>query len=162
MSQFNRSFDAMWYLLKQQYACDVPVDVYQRVSAGVDLKTGASTQELTKVSLCDCIVLPANVFSKFIQNISKIQADRNFVWGGTYPVSSRAFLVDPDDLDGLQLTEQDWIVYENRKYEILKFTDFEIDEAYIIADAVHGDLPQQIFDVCVEDNLRFQENSDAP
>jgi len=162
MSQFSNRFEHIWSLLQTEYGSDEDVSIYKRTSSGVDLKTGIPNQTLDVTTFCDVIVLPANVFAKFVQNVPKTAPDRPFIYGGTWPTSSRAFLIDPDDGADLNLTEEDWIVYRGRKYEILKFTEFEVDEAWIIfADAVHGDVGCQVFEVCAEDTLPIGDNNAA-
>lgn len=161
-SHFDRQIKLMLYQFKRQYAPmkDGGIDIYQLKKSEVDLCTGLPERETDVFHIKKAVVLPARASAKFVQNVSKISADRFSAFGGTYDIRSRVFIVDRDDAPELNLTDDDWLVYRGMKYEVKHFDEFEFDTAYVIvADSVCGDLPKEArgIQVCAEDRIIFDE-----
>jgi len=143
------------YNLKRQYGG--PIDIYNFLGSTVDLKTGVSTSEKELSQIKRAVILPARAMRNFVQSISKISADKQFVYGGTYDRRTRMFLVDRLDAPDLDLTIDDWIVYDGKKYEIKHFDEFEFNSLWVIVGhAIVGDVPEQIFPVAGEDRLELE------
>ena len=151
----NYMIKSVIYGLKRQYGG--AVDIYNFLGSTVDLKTGVSTNSKTLTQIKRAVVLPARAMRNFIQSISKISADKGFVYGGTYDRRIRMFLIDRLDAPDLDLTIDDWIVYDGKKYEIKHFDEFEFGSLWVvIGHAVVGDLPEQIFPVNVTDRFTLE------
>ena len=151
------------YMLKRQYGGTF--DFYRRGSGGdVDHLTGKVVVDKSVITIKRGIILPAKVIREATQNISVISANKAFVFGGTYDSSTRMFIVDRRDVPDLDLkefdpTQDDWLVYKGRKYEIKSFQEFEFDSAWVFtAKAVLGDIPEQIFQVAADNLVRIGQD----
>lgn len=150
------------YQFRRQYGGG-PITIYRIEEQDVDFCTGEIQSEQSCVEIACVIVLPASVTAKFVQNISKISADKRFVWGGTYDVTTRGFIVDRRDAPNLELREDDWIVWKGQRYEIKNFFLYEEDAGWvIIGDHVRGDVGCQMHKVFAEDTLLLGENHAQP
>jgi len=92
------------------------------------------------------IILPAKLTREQTQTISMISSEKSFVYGGTYDQGVRWFFIDPRDLPiGYDIKMDDWIVYNNKKYEIKQVKDNEFDGLWEILGAeLIGVTPNQI------------------
>lgn len=145
------------YNLKRQYGAEL--DIYKFLGSTVDLKTGIASNDKELTQIDRAVILPARAMRNFVQSISKISADKQFVYGGTYDRRIRMFLIDRLDAPDLDLTTDDWIVYDGKKYEIKHFDEFEFGSLWVVVGhAVVGDVPEQIFPVSGEDRLTLSES----
>jgi hypothetical protein len=98
------------------------------------------------------VILPAKAQRAFIQTISKIRADKQFVYGGTFDKTKRMFLVDKRDAPNLSLSIDDWLVYRDRRYDVTSFDEFEYDALWVImASEIVGETPRQVHRVSAYD-----------
>lgn len=143
------------YALKRQYGGSI--DIYQKGSQSVDYEDGTKTIDKDVIFVQRAIILPAKVLREANQSISVISANKAFIYGGTYDSSTRMFIVDRRDVPDLpELTEDDWIVYDGRKFEIKQFEMAEFDSAFVITGkAVLGDVPEQIHLLAADSLLRL-------
>lgn len=156
----NRRILQLLYALKRQYGGSI--DIYKKGSQTTDYDTGVKVIGRDVFPIRRAIILPVKVAREAIQPISVISANKAFVVGGTYDSSTRLFIVDRRDEANLpELGNDDWIVYEGKKYEIKQFEMFEFDSAYMITGrAVHGDVPEQIHVVCADNLIRLDDQLD--
>jgi hypothetical protein len=76
---------------------------------------------------------PENWMRNFNYDLSYIAAGKNFVYGGYYDVSRRDFIIDSDDLpDGFSPSNNDFLLYDEKRYEILTAEMSERLAAWII------------------------------
>lgn len=143
--RMNRFIRRTLYSLKRQYGGRV--DVYKLNSTDTDYETGEKTYERTMVTVPKCIVLPAKIQREAVQSISHISANKMFVYGGTYDAGTRTFIIDARDLpDDYEITNDDWLVYNGRRYDMKSITEFEQHTGWvIIGKEVKGVRPEQIF-----------------
>lgn len=154
----NRMIRVAIYQLKKQYG-NGPVDIYQAPSAEVNLATGVKTLEPTVTRVATAVVLPAKITRETVSSISKISADKAFVYGGTFDRTRRMFLIDKQDVPNLSLTADDWLVYQSRQYKVARFDEFESSSLWsIIAHEVLGERPRIIHTVSVTDAIGFTQN----
>lgn len=155
----NRRLDQTLYMLKRQFGGTI--SIYQMGDATVDHLTGVKTIPRTVTVVRRAIILPVKIVREVIQTISVISANKSFVVGGNYDTSLRMFIVEQDDAPGIELTESDWIVYRNRRYEVKSFEEYEFDSAWVImGKAVHGDQPAQIYPLSADNLIRPAQTSD--
>lgn len=89
-----------------------------------------------------------------------ISANKAFVAGGTYDKSARTFIVDREDAPDLDLTLSDYIIYENKRYEVKEFQEFEFDSAWVIAgQAVEGEIPRQVRLLSADNLIRLEHSA---
>lgn len=167
MPQANRNLNRRMlqtlYMLKRQYGgC---IDIYRRLGGETDHETGIVTVEKDVITVKRAIILPAKVVRITDQTISVISANKQFVYGGSYNKGTRLFIIDRRDVPQLdlktfELTEEDWIVYDGRKYEIKEFELIEFDAAWAVTgEAVIGDVPEQIFKLAADNLIRVSQGS---
>lgn len=146
----NRFIRRILYSLKRQYSGRV--DVYKLGSTATDYETGEKTYTRTMICVPKCIVLPVKIQREVVQSISQISANKMFVYGGTYDAGTRMFIIDARDLPAnYEITDDDWLIYDNRRYDIKSITEFEQHTGWIvIGKEIKGVRPEQIFYVRVE------------
>lgn len=133
------------YALKRQYG--YPVDVYKLVDAETDLRTGRKSVQKNVHPIRRAIVLPVTLSREAIQTISVISANKKMLQGGTFDRGLRNFILDARDLPaGFEFTNDDWLVYRNRRYEIVSIEDFDNQAGWVIrCKEVIGPRPEQTF-----------------
>jgi hypothetical protein len=151
----NRQIQSALYMLKRQYGGTI--DIYQLTAASINPRDGVKTQTKQVIRVDRAIVLPVRVSRDVVQSISLISANKEFVTGGGYDSGTREFIVDRRDTPSLPaLTEDDWLVYRNRKYQIKNFQEFEFEAGWIIsAKELIGEVPEQIRVLSADSYLSF-------
>jgi len=149
----NRALRKILYNLKRQYGGRV--DVYKLGSTDTNYETGIKTYTRTMICVPKCIVLPVKIQREVVQSISQISADKAFVYGGTYDAGTRMFIIDARDLpNDYEIVNDDWLVYDGRRYDIKSITEFEQHAGWtVIGKEVKGVRPEQIFSMRVENIL---------
>lgn len=155
----NRFIRKTFYSLKRQYGGRV--DIYKLGTVATDYETGEKTCTKTMITVTKCIVLPVKVQREAVQTISIISANKTFVYGGTYDAGTRTFIIDARDLPtDYTISEDDWLVYNNRRYEIKNITEFEQHTGWvIIGSEVKGVIPEKIIKVNAENWLKFDQEA---
>lgn len=151
------------YTLKRLYGG--PIAIYRRVGGSTNRETGIVAVEKEVYNVDRAIILPAKVSRHADQPLSVISANKSFVYGGTYDRNVRRIIVDrrdvPElDLQTFELTMDDWVVYDSKKYEVKQFEILDFDAGWaIIGEAVEGDVPEQIHNVCADNLMRLDSVS---
>jgi hypothetical protein len=119
----------------------------------------SQTKTVTRVDRA--IVLPVRISRDVVQSISLISANKEFVTGGGYDSGTREFIVDRRDTPTLPaLTEDDWLVYRDRKYQIKNFQEFEFEAGWIItAKELVGEVPEQIYLLSADSYLSLESSA---
>ena len=133
------------YRMKREYGGSISVYILGAVST--DYETGVKTAAKTAHHIKRAVVLPSRISRDAVQSISLISANKKIVQGGTYDVATRTFIIDRRDApDITAIGEDDWVVYDNKRYEIKWIDEFEQQTAWVIvARAVTGaPLDQEI------------------
>lgn len=153
----TRTIRQTLYMLKRQYGGTI--DIYTLNSTTSDPKTGIVTTDKSVVRVNRAPILPARMTREVRKSISEISANKMFVVGGTYDASRRIFIVDRQDVsESLDLTNNSYIVYRNRKYEIETFSEFEFEAGWVITGrALDGERPEQIFYLSADNLLDIEQ-----
>ena len=130
----NRQMQTALYTLKRQYGG--PVVIYRLLSSEVDPKTGIAVTETQATRVQRVIILPARITRDVIRNISIISADKQMVQGGSFEVSKRVFVIDRRDTPNLNLSQDDWLVWNGRKVQFEKIEELEFNSGWIITGKV--------------------------
>jgi len=147
----KRTITRTLYMLKRQYGGSI--DIYTLTSSITNQETGVTTIVKDVVHVDRAVVLPAQMQKEVRKSISQISANKTFVVGGTYDAGRRIFIVDRDDTPALDLTNNSYLVYRNRKYEIESFQEYEFESGWIIVGReLIGEVPEQIY-LLSADNL---------
>jgi hypothetical protein len=153
----NRFIRRTLYSLKRQYGSRV--DIYKLVGVNTDYETGVKTVDKTVEVVRKCIVLPVKIAREVSKTISQISSNKMFVYGGTYDAGTRMFIVDTRDMPkDFEFTNDDWIVYNSRRYDIKTIEEFEQRTAWtIVAKEVSGVRPEQVLFAHVTDQLSMSQ-----
>ncbi len=149
------------YQLKKDYGA--PIDIYKLISSTTNVRTGAKIITKTVTHVRRAVVIPARIDRVAQQSISLISANKEFVSGGTYDLSQRDFIIDRHDVRTLpELTPDDWIIYNRRKYQVKTVEAFEVDAGWVItARELVGEVPEQIIEEHVRTSLDLDDTSTA-
>ena len=155
----NRFIRRTLYSLKRQYGSRV--DVYQLNSAETDYKTGVKTVSKTVYVVRKCIVLPVKIAREVVKTISQVSANKAFVYGGYYDAGTRQFIIDARDLpDSFTFTNDDWIVYDRRRYDIKSIEEFEQHTAWVlVCKEVLGVRPEQVFFANITETMELGQTA---
>lgn len=127
----NRMIQQTLYSLKRQYGGTL--SVYRLNDAETDVRTGRKTIDKDVFVVRRAIVLPVKISREVIRSISQISANKAFVYGGSFDSGLRKFIIDARDLpEGFVFTNDDWLVYNGRRYEIKAIWEFEFGAAWVI------------------------------
>lgn len=158
-SALTRRIDQTLYMLKRYYGGTI--NVYQMGDATVNHLTGERTVPRTVTTIKRAVILPAKVLRDVVQSISMISANKAFVVGGNFDTNTRMFIIERKDAPELDLTESDWIVFRNRRYEVKSFDEFEFNSAWVITGkAVRGDIPLQIYPLRADNLIRIDQSAE--
>lgn len=155
----NQRMRQALYVLKKDYGA--PIDIYKLLDSTTDVRTGVKVVTKTVTHVRRAIVVPARIDRVAQQTISIISANKEFVTGGHYDVSQRDFIIDRHDVPDLpELTADDWIVFNRRKYQVRTVEAFEYDAGWVIsARELVGEVPEQIFDLRAESHLTLSDSA---
>jgi hypothetical protein len=128
--------------MKKEYGS--PITVYKLGSVDTDYESGVKTATRTSYQITRAVVLPVNIKREVIQSISLISANKKIVQGGMYDVGMRTFIIDRRDAQFTTLANDDWIVYDDKRYDIKAIEEFEQRTAWlVIARELEGVVPAQ-------------------
>jgi hypothetical protein len=121
------------------------ITVYRLSASQTDPTTGHRTQNILAYTVRLAVVLPGQWSQQEKRGISLISANKSLVQGGQYEVGLQGFIVDSRDLPFTPSTD-DWIVYNDRQYNIASIDAYEQSTSWIIgARALPGRANNQIF-----------------
>jgi hypothetical protein len=143
------------YSLKLDYGARI--DIYKLNGSSTNARTGAKTISKTLYPIRRAIVMPVKIDRTAQQSISLISSNKEFVMGGTYDVGTRDFIIDRRDCPNLpSLNADDWLVYDNGKYQIKTVEEFEVGAGWIVvAKKLVGEVPEQIRIARADNLLNF-------
>ena len=153
----NQRIRQALYQLKKDYG--MPIDIYKLVGSETDARTGERVVTKTVTHVRRAIVVPSKMDRIANQTISLISANKQFVTGGHYDASQRDFIIDRRDVPALpELTADDWIVYNRRKYQVKTVENFEVDAGWVVtARELVGETPEYIYDLRAESCSEVQD-----
>lgn len=127
----NRRIRQLLYALKRQFGG--PVTVYKFEDSQTDYLTGIKTQFVSKVFVPRAIILPVKVAREIATSITIVAANKMMVYGGAYDAGTRQFMLDAQDMPrDFQFSKDDFILYNDRRYEIKSYEEFEFHSAWSI------------------------------
>lgn len=142
----NRRIRQALYALKRTYGASI--DIYKLVSTDTDVRTGTKTIDKTVYPVARAIVLPETMkrAAKQVSALAATSKDVMSPGAGTYDTGRRIFLIDRLDVPTLpDLSSDDWIVYDNGKYQVAEVEALEVNSGWAItAKRIVGEIPEQI------------------
>lgn len=115
------------YQLKKEYG--KYITIYKNTSNTVDFDTGIKNTVVTFRRVKKAVLLPSNLIRTFVY---KSGLDPDFKEGGFIDINDRIMLIDAKDLRNFDLTMDDYIVYSNKRWQVIKVTEFEDQAAYLV------------------------------
>ena len=127
----NRHVSSNLYAMKRQYGALILIR--RRTMIATDPKTGKSQGPVKTWRVPRAVVLQGVVTRDAKQSISLITAQKQMVMGGGWDVGKRTFIIDRKDVPAdLILQKDDWIVFDNRRFEIATLTEYEYSTAWVV------------------------------
>ena len=111
------------YRLKRRYG--EVVDVLELTNSVLDTQTGEKTNTYDSVRVDRAIVLPSRINKEFVYDLSYIAASKDFTMGGLFDTTKRKILFDKADLTTWTLTNNQFLVTKDTRYEILEVHEFD-------------------------------------
>lgn len=116
--------------MKKEYGG--PLTLYHLNSTATNLETGVKTVDRDSLYIPRAVILPVKLSRDAVQSISMISADKKVVQGGTYDPGTRTFIIDRKDVPNWSIREDDWLVYDGKRYDMKWITEFEQKTAWLI------------------------------
>ena len=130
------------YQMKREYGGSITV--YKLESASTNRATGLKAASRTSYPIDRAVVLPVRLNRETIQSISLISANKKIVQGGMFDTGTRMFIIDRGDALFDDLNNDDWIVYQHKRFELKWIDEFEQQTAWlIIGKELEGARPQE-------------------
>jgi len=122
---------ATLYRMKRTYG--LPIDVCQQILGATDLETGEKSISYMKVHVPRAIVQPARVTRSFVYDLAYISANKDFTSGGFFDSTDRRIILDASDIPADWVIDNNqFVVYNQRRYEVKSFYEFEEGMGYIL------------------------------
>jgi hypothetical protein len=127
----NRFMRLSLYIHKRQHGATVVVR--RKAQVQTDPRTGETYWQIKQWKIKRVVVLPAKTQREVRQNAGAMTANRAIVQGSSFDTSGRQFLIDRHDVPAdLVLAKDDWIVFNDRHYDIESITEYEYDTAWLV------------------------------
>ena len=153
----NQRMRQALYQMKKDYGA--PIDIYKLISSETDVRTGEKIVNKSVTHVRRAVVVPAKKDRGGKQTISVISANKEMVTGGHYDLNQRQFIIDRRDVPAMpELTADDWIVYNRRKYQVVTVESFEVDAGWVVAAReLVGEIPEVVYELRAESCLELQD-----
>lgn len=149
MDLHTRKVDHALYLLTREYGR--PATLYRQLTATTDPRTGLRSETRESFDVERVIVLPGRLRLTEVRGISLISANKRLVQGGQWETVDRHFMVRRGQVP--ELTTDDWLVFDGKRYDIEVLWSVELDAAYIIGGRAVAEPVSQIHTVRAESLL---------
>jgi hypothetical protein len=162
----NRFMRLAMYVHKRRNGATV--FVRRKVTVATDPQTGQSEWTVKTWKLKRVVILPARSMREDKRNVGALAANRAIVQGGGYDTGARRFLIDRRDVPpDLVLQKDDWLVFNDRHYDIEVIESYEFDTAWQVtakelvgrSEVIEEIHNPQTFAVDVHEPLRLSDNA---
>jgi hypothetical protein len=117
-------------MLKRAYRGSVVI--HRRTDISLDLDTGAKIITTEAWQVDKAIILPSGKSREFSFDLAFIAVLKQFTYGASYDTDTRRIIIDNADLPaGWKPRKDDYVVYDNLKYEINEIQEFEFNAGII-------------------------------
>lgn len=119
------------YSLKKQYGDKITI--CQNTSVTTNYVTGAKSYTCSRTSISRAILLPTNFTRKTDYRLPMVSANKLFAFGATFDVGTKLIVIDVSDVPTyFELTQDDWILIDNTRYEIVAIEELEYHAGWIV------------------------------
>lgn len=133
------------YQMKREYGGAIQINILGSIDTNYE--TGVKSAAHTSYNINRAVVLPTRIKREAAQTISMISANKKLVQGGTFETGTRTFIIDRRDCPTLTaIHNEDWIIYNNKRYDCKWIDEFEQGTAWlIIAKELEGAQPNVVY-----------------
>lgn len=110
----------------------VPADLYKVTITDPNYETGRLGVSRTKVSLPQVITGSVELMKKFEYDLGYVKANSNFTYGATFEVGDRIAIIDGIYLQGYEIQQKDYVVYDTKRYDMVKIHKMDGEVGYIL------------------------------
>lgn len=147
------------YSLKKEFGFSI---TFHKLTETYNLETGERTPSIEIKKINRAIVMPDALQRKFEYDLAFIAAAKNFTYGGFYDTSLRRIIVDHQDLEGFELEVGMYFIWSEKRWEIAKIVEFELQTGFIIfARMVEGVTRYQVSEMNLESSLVFEQEQEV-
>lgn len=117
------------YKTKRSYG--LPIDYFQLQTHSLNVVNGVKSDTHQVINISRALVLKAKEFRSFVYDLAYISANKDFTEGAFFDPEDRRIIVDAGDLP-VNFTPKvdDYIVFQNLKYEVKEIISFENNAAF--------------------------------
>lgn len=108
----------------------LPIDYHIIDQHDVDPTTGDKTTVLAVHHVKKAVVMRTREFRSFVYDVAYMAANRDFTEGGYFDPEDRSIIVDAKDLGGHEPTVDDYIIFQNKRYDVSEVAEFEVDHMF--------------------------------
>ncbi len=154
----NRRIRQALYVLKRAFGSTIVL--HKLIDADTNYTTGVKNSTSSSTTIPRCIVLPVRLQREVIQAVAQISANKTFAYGGSFESGTREFVIDARDLPvDYSIGLDDWIVYDNRRYELKNIEQLEQHTGWHITGKmiIGSTVAKEVVGI---DTLNFTEGTD--
>jgi len=161
----NRFMRLSMYIHERQHG--VTLVVRRKLAVVASTETGQTTWTITQWKIPRVVVLPEKRQREVRQNAGAMAANRAIIQGSSFDTGGRHFLFDRSEVPrDLVLQKDDWIVFNNKHYDIESVTNYEYGRAWlVIAKELEGRVEvcdMRTIRVATSDQLTLADNLTNP
>jgi len=157
MSNNLISLRRLFYQLKRDYGYE---GALYRVTPGTtDLETGAKNITRVKYTIDRMVVLGFKAESLGFYGSALMKAGREFSYGGFQDQDLKRIIIDGEDLPvDFEVQQDDYVVYQHKKFEIVKITKLEENLGYeLLVNYLKGSVTNEVHEAFVFQSLRLTQ-----
>jgi hypothetical protein len=140
--------------MKRQYGASIVI--HKLNSSTTDVKTGVKNISTTLYPVARAVIFPEGYSRRRLPRFT--MENRKWIAGGSSDVAQREILVDRKDTVGLtDLSTDDWVVYGNKKYQVVKAESPEFDTCFYLTIRDIGEPPEVLLNIQVESHLQIDD-----
>ncbi len=144
------------YRLKRDYG--FAITLHKITDVALNLETGVKTRTTRFKKIQRAVILPGRMFRSFVYDLSYIAAAKNFTSGGFFDADDKVIIIDWQDVRDFTINVDDYVLYDNKQFQVVSIRDFELDTAYFLkVRAVIGSPISDVSNPAVTDTVTLTE-----
>ncbi len=148
----TRFIRKMIYTLKRELGFEITL--HKITEEVLDLETGDRTPTIITKKIKRAIILPATLR----RTAEYGDSPKNFKYGALYDTGSRQITIDAVDLGDFIIEEEDYIIWNGKRWQVSVIQTLELSTAYTITvKMVEGTLRHMVEEVAIESQLVFTQ-----
>jgi len=134
--------------------------LYRITPGTTNLESGSKSITRVKYAIDRCVVIPFKAESLGFYGSALLKSAREFSYGGFQDQDLKHVLIDGNDLPaGFEIRQDDYFVYQHKKFEIVKIELIEQDLGYqLLVNHLRGSIPNEVHEAIVHQTLRLSQS----